>query len=185
MTKKRTVGAQVRSGFRIAGCTVLVFVVFTLLEVSLTFAVGLANPNTPIRRLLGAVLAIGLMLFMFRTARHWARWLFPALVYWLVRLATRGLLLGPYLSTPVARSTVVVWILYAGASVALTVRYIRRRPGGFESLGLVSFVVGVAMAMVYDSRNPLWSGLALLGLAELVQRLVDKQIHHRPEESAT
>ncbi len=173
MTKKRTVGAQVRSGFRIAGCIVLVFVVFALLEVSLTFAVGLADPHTPIRRLLGTVLALGLMLFMFRTTKYWARWLFAALAYVLVRLAI-GLMFAPYLSKPVTRSTVAAWVLYTGTAVALTFRYTLRLPRGFESIGLVSFVVGIAAALVYGSQEALWVGLAMLGLAELVQWMYHK-----------
>ena len=174
MSKKRTIGAQVRSGFRIAGCILLVFVVFTLLEVGLTFAVGLADPHTLPWRFFGAVLALGLMLFMFGTTKYWSRWLFSTLAYGLLRL-TSGLLFAPYFGKPLGRGTVAVWVIYTGAAVALTVRYIRRHPRGFESFGLVSFVVGVAIAAVYNSQNPLWAGLALLGLAELVQRVHQKK----------
>jgi hypothetical protein len=180
VTKKRTVGEQVRSGFRIVGLILLVFAVFVLLEISLTYAVGLADPHMGIRRLFGAVVASGLMLFMFRTTRYWAPWLFMALAFGLVRLSG-GLLLGPYFSKPLARSTVAVWMLYAGAAVALTARYVRRRPRGSESFGLVAFVVGVELAAVYNSQDPLWAGLAALGLAELIQWLHPKKIHPQSE----
>jgi hypothetical protein len=174
VTKKRTVEAQVRSGLRIAGCILLVFIVFVLLEVSLAYAVGLANPHTSIRRLFAAVLAFGLLLFMFRTTKYWSRWLFAALAYAFVRL-TGGLLFAT-LSRPVTGSTMAVWMLYAAAAVALTFRYIRRQPQRLESIGLVSFVVGIALAIVYNSPRPLWAGLAALGLAELAQWLLPKKI---------
>jgi hypothetical protein len=180
VTKKRTVGAQVRSGLRIAGCILLVFAVFVLLELSLALAVGLANPHTSVQRLFGAVSALGLMLFMFRTAKYWARWLFAALAYALVRL-TGVLLLTPYVSKPVTGSTVAVWILYACASVALTLRYVRRHPRRFESIGLVSFVVGIAVGLVYGAQEPLLAGLAMLGLAEALQWLHHKKTHRQSE----
>jgi len=182
VARKRTVGEQVRSGLRIAGQILLVFVVFGLLEISLTYAVGLADPRVGIRRVFGAVVALGLMLFMFRTTKHWAPWLFAALAFGLLRL-TGGFLFGPYFSKPLVRSAVAVWMLYAGAAVALTVRHVRRRPLGFERFGLVSFVVGIAVAAVYGSQEPLWAGLAVLGLAELVQWLHHKETHLRSEAS--
>ncbi len=180
MAKKRTIEEQVRSGFRIAGLILLVFVVFSLLEISLTYAVGLAHPDMGIRRLFGAVAAVCLMLLMFRTTKYWARWLFAALAYGLLRL-TGGLLFGPYFTKPVARGTIIVWMLYAGAAVALTARYVRRPPRGFERVGLVSFVVGIAVAAVYGSQEPLWVGLATLGLGELMQWLQHKKMHPQPE----
>jgi hypothetical protein len=114
------------------------------------------------------------MLFVFKTTRHWAPWLFAALAFSLLRLI-RVLLFGPYLSKPVTRSEVAVWMLYAATAGALTFRYTQRHPRGFERFGLVSFVVGIAAAAAYSATEPLWLGLALLGLAEWVQWLLPKK----------
>ncbi len=173
MAKKRTVGEQVKSGFRIAGLILLVFLVFISLEASLAYAIGRSDPKMGSHRFLAALVAAGLMVFMFRTTQYWAKWLLSGFAYALFRL-TFGLLFAPYFTRPVARTEVAVWVLYSGLGVALTARHFRRKPRGFERLGLVSFVVGAAVATVYGSPEPLWGGLSLLGLAELVEWLRHK-----------
>ncbi|HEY6765836.1 MAG TPA: hypothetical protein VI386_13780 [Candidatus Sulfotelmatobacter sp.] len=113
---------------------------------------------------------------MWWTTNYWAKWLLGALAYGFLRLIG-GLLFPPYFSRPVVRTAFAVWVLYVGLAVALTARYFRRQPRGFERLGLVSFVACVALAMVYSTQQQLWAGLFLLGLAELAERLRRRYAH--------
>jgi hypothetical protein len=152
MARIRIVGQQVRSGFCIAGAIVLVFVVICLLEISLAYATGRAGPRAA-HRLLATVVVAGLMAFMFCTTRYWAKWLFAALAYALVRLAG-GLLFGPHLSRPVSRGEFAVWLVYTGVAAALTARHIRRHPQGPQRVGLVAFarVPCLQLSMAHKSR---------------------------------
>jgi hypothetical protein len=165
----RDIGEHVQSGLRIAGWIVLVLVSFVVLEASLLYVTGRVDPS-PRKRLLAALLAVGIVEFVFVTTRYWARWLFAAIALAFVRLRG-GTLFGLYPSKPVDRSTVGVWLLYAGVAAALTFRYSGRKPRELERLGLVSFVVCIAFAAVSDSQRALFVGLGLLGLAELAQWL--------------
>jgi len=180
VARERGVGEQVRSGLRIAGRILLVFAAFTLLEVCLVYLTGLADASA-IKKFLAALVAAGVVAFMFRTTMYWAKWLLAALGFCLVRLVG-GVLLGPYFSKPLSRDTAAVWMLYTGAAVALTVRYSGKKPRGFERLGLVSFIVCIALAFISGSQKQLWLGLGLLGLSELTQWLTRRGAH-RPHES--
>jgi hypothetical protein len=172
------VGVHVKSGFQIAGLTILAFCSFIALGIGLQLATGRVESGGTDHRLLGAIVVVGMMAFLYGTVRYWARWLVGILVLSLWRLWGGLMFKGFFeLPTSVTFTALLAWSLYALAAFALTVRHASRVPVGAEKFGLVCFVVCVALAMVSSSSSPLFYGLGLLAVGELLQRLMSHRRH--------
>jgi hypothetical protein len=176
MTRKRRIREQIRSGLRIAGLILLSFAVFVGLAGGFVFLTQMKGW----KQLLGVSLVLILNIFLFVTARYWAKWLLCFFAYACLRLFG-GILFGPYSSHPVTRQTVTIWFLYALAGTGLTLRYLRRPPHSLERFGLTFFVSCVALALAVGSSTPLVVGLAVLATCEGVQLIIsqtkDRAVH--------
>lgn len=172
MADRRTVGEQAKSGLRIAAIMIFVFVFFLALVSSTGYLVGRNNGEmTGKPHPIGVLILLALAAFLYRTTSYWAPWLFGFLGYGFLRLLIKGLVFGPYLRQPASRTTIIWYLLYTAAAIALTIRYASRSPKGTERVGLVSFVVCVPFALEYQSYVPTLIGLGLLGIGELFERL--------------
>src|SRR4029078_10637782 len=81
---QRTIGEQIKSGFRLAGWILLTFVFIVFLLGSTTcFLAQNENPQ-PILRLLGACGLLVGSIVMFVTVRRWVKWFFGALRYFAI-----------------------------------------------------------------------------------------------------
>src|ERR1700733_1671111 len=164
---RRGVGEQVKSGFQIAGLMVLAFFSFIALAVGLRLATGPVDSGQNDHRLLAAMVVAAMIVFLYATVRYWARWLVGFLVLSLWRFWGALMFKGFFeLPTNVTFTALLAWSLYVLAAFALTVRHAGRTPNGAEKVGLVSFVVCVALAMVSSSSSPLFYGLGLLAVGE-------------------
>jgi hypothetical protein len=177
MTRKRSVGEQVVSGFRISGLILLSIGVFLGLWVGFTHVLG-KTESASSHPVIGAISVAILAIFLFATARYWTRWFFAFLVFAAVRMLPAALL-GPYFRHPVDRVTAFLWVIYAATAAALTMRYFRRKPRQVESFGLVVFVLCIAMAGASENYFPLIAGIIVLGLCELIQLAISKSRHVR------
>ena len=168
MRDKRSVREQVLSGLRIGGLIVLSFVFFVAMSVSASLITGREATPSSAHRTLGT-LALGILAaILFFTVHHWTKWLIGILSYCFLRLFM-GLIFGPYMKHPVSRLQVASWMLYLAVALLLTMRHVRRRPKGAERFGLIGFVLGVPFAFSFGSPKPLFLGLLLLALGELLE----------------
>jgi hypothetical protein len=152
---------------------VLAFCSFIAVGIGLQLATGRLDSGRNDHRLLGAVVVAAMIVFLYGTTRYWARWLVGILVLSLWRFWGALMFKGFFeLPRNVTFRALLAWFLYVLAAFALTVRHAGRPPSGAEKFGLVSFVVCVALAMVSGSSFPLFYGLGLLAVGELVQRLM-------------
>jgi hypothetical protein len=175
---RRSVAEQVKSGFQIAGLMVLAFCSFIAVGIGLQLATGRLDSGRNDHRFFGAMVVAAMIVFLYGTVRYWARWLVGILVLSLWRFWGALMFKGFFeLPTNVTFSALLAWSLYVLAAFVLTVRHAGRTPNGAEKFGLVSFVVCVALAMVSSSSSPLFYGLGLLAVGELIQRLASHGRH--------
>src|ERR1700740_1527543 len=96
---ERTVGEQVKSGFRLAGWLLLTLAFIYALLLFAGFLVGKGDYNQPIYRVAGACGLVALSVVIFMTVRHWVGWFIGALGYFVLKTAF-ALLLGSSLVRP-------------------------------------------------------------------------------------
>ena len=120
----------------------------------------------PIHRVLGVCGLVAISTTMFVTVRHWVKWFIGALGYFALK-AVIALLLGSSIAQP--RLWFVEFALLLGLAIALSARYLRRRPDRIEAAGLVGLVVALSFTLVCDSVFPLLSGVAFLTFIQLAQ----------------
>ena len=180
MAKHRSVGEQIKSGFRIAGLFILTLCTFIALVASLKFMIGAASPSSSSHQFLGGLAASIIVLFMFLTVRYWAKWLVAVVAFacarmfmgLLVKVASAGFFVN------LSLTQLLTWTSYFLIATLLTARHVRREPIGAESFSLVAFVIGVALADAYNSAVPLFYGLGFLAAGELGQRLLSYKKRH-------
>jgi hypothetical protein len=158
----RSVRQQVISGFRIGGLIVLSFAVFAALMVGCELVFEKSLPQ----KVIGIVLVAALTSLLLATTQHWSKWLFGALAYCALRSPIGLLVVGP-----LDRKNVVIWFAYTVTAAALTSRYLQRKPRSLEKIGLVAFVLGIALAAAQLGSSPLIAGLFVLGTCELAEWL--------------
>jgi len=180
MADHRTAWEQAKFGLRISGLFLLGVCLFGWLVAGLAFMVGKADSLGGHHPLLGAGLTAALVFVLFKTTKYWAKWLVGILGLFVLRFFF-GLGFKWFYELPKGLSIRegLAWFAYLGAALALTVRHASRKPEGAENLGLVSFVVCVALAMAVNNYMPLLYGLGLLAIAEGLQRFVLQKRRHK------
>jgi len=170
---KRTVGEQIKSGFRLAGWILLTLAFVTLVLASTAAVVGKANGNytQAIYRLLGACGLLATSTVMFITVRRWAKWLVGALGYMILKVAV-SLLLGRTPSVPSItrpRLEFLEFLVVLVLALLVCARYFTHAPRAVETLGLVGMVIALSFSMIYDSSLPIFAGVAVLAMIQLTQ----------------
>ncbi len=170
---KRTVGEQIKSGFRLAGWILLTLAFVSLVFASTASLVGKGNGNytQPIHRLLGAFGLLATSTVMFITVRRWAKWFVGALGYMILKLAV-SLLLGRTPSVPSItrpRLEFLEFLVVLVFALLLCTRYLTHTPRTVETVGLVGLVIALSFSMIYDSSLPIFAGVAVLGIIQLTQ----------------
>ena len=168
---KRTVGEQIRSGFRLAGWILLTLAFISLVLASTASVVGNANGNytQPIHRLLGACGLLATSTVMFITVRRWAKWFVGALGYMILKVAV-SLLLGRTPSVPSItrpRLEFLEFLVVLVLAILLCARYLTPTPRTVETVGLVGLVIALSFTVIYDSSLPILAGVAVLGMIQL------------------
>ena len=168
---KRTVGEQIKSGFRLAGWILLTFAFVTLVLASAAAVVGKANGNytQAIYRLLGACGLLATSTVMFITVRRWAKWFVGALLYMILKVAV-SLLLGRTPSVPSItrpRLEFLEFLVVLMFAFLLCARYLTHTPRTVETVGLVGLVIALSFTVIYDSSLPVLAGVAVLGTIQL------------------
>jgi hypothetical protein len=177
---KRTIGEQVRSGFRLTGWILLTLVFAFLVLGSTTFVVGKSDFTQPIYRFIGACGLIATSVAMFLTVRHWVKWFFGALVYVALK-AVIALLLGFSPSVPSLvhpRSLFLGLLILAAVAAALCFRYLSHAPRKIEAAGLVGLVIALSFTTVCDSNLPFIVGVVVLGLIQLASTSAYRKPRH-------
>jgi hypothetical protein len=168
---ERTIGEQIRSGFRLAGWILLTFALFVVLLLSTRLLTAHRENPTVFHRLLGACGLVSVATTMFFSVRYWAKWFVGLLGYLIFKLAI-SLLMGQTPSMPSIARPRLVFLEFLVTSVAamwLCFRYVGHVPRRIETLGLIGLVVSFTFGIVYDSPMPVLVGLPLLGLSQLAE----------------
>jgi hypothetical protein len=168
---KRTIGEQIRSGFRLAGWILLTFALFVVLLLSALLLSAKGGNPTVFRRFLGACGIVSIATAMFISVRYWAKWFVGLLGYLIFKLAI-SLLMGRTPSMPsIARPRLVIleYLVTSVAAMWLCLRYVGHVPRRIETLGLIGLVVSFTFGIVYDSPMPVLVGLSVLGLSQLAE----------------
>ena len=169
--EKRTIGEQIRSGFRLAGWVLLTLAFIFLVLASTAFLVGKSNHTQPIYRLLGACGLLATSIAMFTTVRLWAKWFVGVLGYMILKVAI-SLLLGRTPSVPSIARPRLVFLEFLVALVfapLLCAKYLTHAPRKIETMGLVGLVIALSFSMIYDSSLPIFAGVAALGAIQLMR----------------
>jgi hypothetical protein len=166
---KRTIGEQIKSGFRLAGWILLTLAFICLVLVSTAFLAGKGNHTQPTYRLLGLCGLLATATAMFITVRRWAKWFVGVLGYMILKLAV-SLLLGRTPSVPsVTRPRLVFleFLVVLVFALLLCARYLTHTPRTVETVGLVGLVIALSFSVIYDSSLPIVAGVAVLGIIQL------------------
>jgi hypothetical protein len=166
---RRTIGEQIRSGFRLAAWILLAFALFVVLLGSTFLLTAKGENPTVFHRFLGACGLVSTATAMFFSVRYWAKWFVGLLGYLIFKLAI-SLLMGRTPSVPsIARPRLVIleYLVTSVAAMWLCLRYAGHVPRRIETLGLIGLVVSFAFGIVYDSPVPVLVGLSFLGSSQL------------------
>jgi hypothetical protein len=161
----RTVGEQVKSGFRIAALILLAFALVAALLPSTVLLVGKGSNPQLSGQMLGGAGLIGISVLMFFTVRSWAKW-FVVFLSWVI---IRSAIAAPLSS----RSTPAWWILelllILVALFALSMgAALRQDPEKVETVGLIIAALSLSFATVLVSYVPLLIAVGALALARLI-----------------
>jgi hypothetical protein len=181
---ERTIGEQIKSGFRLGGWVLLTLAFILVVLGSTTFFVGKGDHTQPIHRILGACGLVSTSGVMFVTVRHWVKWFIGALGYFALKTAI-ALVLGFTPSVPsVARPRLVFLelLVLLVLAVVLCARYLNHAPRKIEGVGLVGLVIALSFSIVFDSNLPLLSGVAMLGLIQLAHGAKRLRLKRLPVE---
>jgi hypothetical protein len=169
---QRTIGEQIKSGFRLAGWILLTFGFIVFLLGSTRFFLAQNENPQPILRLLGACGLLVGSIVMFVTVRRWVKWFFGALGYFAIRVAI-ALLLGlprsPSHGSHLRLMLGELLVLVVSAAV-LCSRYLSHAPRTIEAAGLVGLVIAISFSAMVDSNLPILSGVVVLALIQLATR---------------
>ena len=168
---KRTIGEQIKSGFRLAGWILLTLAFICLVLVSTASLVGKGNGNytQPTHRILGVCGLLATSTAMFITVRRWAKWFVGVLGYMILKLAV-SLLLGRTPSVPSItrpRLAFLEFLVVLVFALLLCARYLTHTPRTVETVGLVGLVIALSFSVIYDSSLPIFAGVAVLGIIQL------------------
>lgn len=170
---ERTVVEQVKSGFRLAGWVLVTLAFVFALFWGATAVAGRGSFTQPIHRALGLCVLIAASAVMLVSVRYWTKWFIGAMAYWVLRVAL-SLVLGFTPSVPAVirpRLVFLELLVLLVAALALCFRYLTRKPRPVERVGLVCLVFALTFSVVYDSNVPLLGGVMLLGVAQLAERI--------------
>jgi len=168
---KRTIGEQIKSGFRLAGWILLTFALFVVLLGSAFLLTPKGGNPTVFHRFLGACGVVSIATAMFFSVRYWAKWFVGLLGYLIFKLAI-SLLMSRTPSVPsIARPRLVIleYLITSVAAMWLCLKYAGHVPRRIETLGLIGLVVSFTFGIVYDSPVPVLVGLSLLGSPQLAE----------------
>jgi len=160
---ERSIGEQVRSGFRLAGWVLLTLAVAGLILRSDMVLVD-RNAATPYRIAGGCGLAFAAAL-MFVSVERWGKWFFGALGYWTMK----AILTLAFRPSEWLLQYAVLFICAA----ALCARFVLRQTprSVIEKLGMVSVVIALSFSLTLDSPRWLLVGVVSLALTELISHV--------------
>jgi hypothetical protein len=104
---------------------------------------------------------------MFLTVTRWLKWFFGALGYVAVKAALAALLGFPRV-VPSPHLYFLELLILCLLPIALCTRYLSHVPDRLETAGLVTLVIAVSFSVAYQSSLPMLSGVAVLGLTQLM-----------------
>ena len=162
---ERTVGEQMKSGFRLAGWLLLMLAFIYGLLLCAGFVIGKGQYSQPVYRVVGVCGLVVMSGTMFATVRHWLKWFVGALGY-LVLKTLFFLLLGSSVVRP--RLWFAEFALLLGLAVLLCIRYVDRKPQKIEAAALVGLVLALSFSLVRNSNAPVLFGVAVLAVIQLV-----------------
>jgi hypothetical protein len=167
---ERTIGKQIRSGFRLAGWVLLTLALMLLVLGSTASLVGKGDHTKPIDRVLAGCVLLAISTLLFITVRRWAKWLIGALGYMIIKGAF-GLLLGFTPSMPTITRPRLLFLQYLVVlvfAIVLCARYVTHAPRPPETVGLVGLVIALSFSVMCDSSLPVLAGATALGVIQLV-----------------
>lgn len=160
---ERTIGEQVRSGFRLAGWLLLTLAVAGLiLRSDMVLIDRSAVTIYRIAAVCGLALAIALL---FVSVERWAKWFVGALGYWIVK-AVLTLVFRP-------SGWLLQYAVLFVCAFALCARFAlnETHESVVEKLGMVFVVIALSFSLSLDSPRSLLVGVVALALTQLISHV--------------
>ncbi len=160
---ERTIGEQVRSGFRLAGWVLLTLAVAGLI---LRSDMALVDRNAAILYRIAGVCGLALAIaLLFVSVEHWGKWFVGALGYWVAKAA---------LTLAFRPSGVLVqYAVLFVCAFTLCARFAlkKRHRSVVEKLGMVFIVIALSFSLALDSPRFLLAGVVALALTQLISHV--------------
>lgn len=167
---ERSIGEQVRSGFRLAGWVLLTLAMACLI---LMCDVALIARNAAmIYRIAGGCGLASAAALLFVSVERWGKWFVGALVYWTMK----ALLTFAFRPSGILLLYAVLFV----CTFALCARFaLKQQPRpALENLGMVLVVIALSFSLTLDTPRSLLVGVVALALTQLIShvfRAPDKQ----------
>jgi hypothetical protein len=169
ISDRRSVGTQIKSGFRLAGWLLFTLVCLFLLLGSIASIAGKGHYTRPVERFVAAFVMVALVGVMVATVKHWAKWFIGFLCYTEIKLVI-SLFFGATTSYPsiaAPRPRIAEYLLILSSATVLSLRYVNHKPTKLDAIGLVALAVGICCFLVLDSGAAILAGTAVLGAVQL------------------
>ena len=157
---ERTIGEQIKSGFRLAGWTLLTLVLLYLLLGSTSLVLNGSAQHSPVVRAIGACGLFAFSILLFGSTHYWAKWFVGFLGLYALKSAF-AMVIHP-------KSLYLQFLLLLTPAFVLCARCVLNNiPRNTEKLGLVVLVLTLGFTLVLDSALPLLVGVTMFALIEL------------------
>jgi multisubunit Na+/H+ antiporter MnhG subunit len=173
---ERSIGEQVRSGFRLAGWVLLTLAVAGLILRSEVVLVD-RNAVTLYRTAGVCGLALAIVL-LFVSVERWGKWFVGALGYWIMK----SVLTLVFRPSGMLLQFAVLFI----CAFALCARFALRQTRGsaLERLGMVFVVIALSFSLTLDSPRSLLIGVVVLAFTQFIPH-VFRTSHKRARQPET
>ncbi len=157
---ERTIGEQIKSGFRLAGWTLLTLVFLYLLLGSTSLVLNGSAHHSLVVRAIGACGLFASSILLFGSTHYWAKWFVGFLGLYALKSAF-AMVIHP-------KSLYLQFLLLLTPAFVLCARCVLNNiPRNIEKLGFVVLVLTLGFTLVLDSALPLLVGVTMFALIEL------------------
>jgi hypothetical protein len=169
---KRPIREQIKSGFRLAGWTLLTIALVLALLGSIALVLNKTEHPSALLRATGACGLIALSALLFVSTEYWAKWFVGFLGLYAFK--------SGFLMLVRPEALYLQFFLLLTPAFVLTARCVLKEiPRKIEKFGFVVLVLSLGFAVLLDSMLPLLIGVVSFALIELMLYLFTPQTNLR------
>ncbi len=162
---ERTVGEQIKSGFRLVGWILLTLAVLWALLISTGAVLNKTAHPSLVVRAAGACGLVAISILLFVSTQYWAKWFVGFLGLYAFKSAFAMVLSPKSLYLQILLLLIPAFVLCARC-------VLNNIPRNIEKLGFVMLVLTLGSTLVLDSTLPLLIGVATFALIELASYML-------------